>query len=170
MSKQQNMRTPQWFFDQLEEHILPPGWFFKLDAFADDYNALCDTYCTDTGLSRDWVSPTFANPPFNMMGKAIAQASEQRKKFGITSVVIGPPPCSQNWAHKYIFKRPGVHVFFPDNRIQFLNPDGTPTSNNRVDIAVYRFGTGKLFRMGVLPFKIPKAIDQVKLVLAGAEC
>jgi len=168
MAKQQNMRTPRWFFDRLQKEILINGAKFELDAFASQYNRLCEAFCSESysGLTAPWFNATYGNPRFTIMGQAVRKAYREMIE-GIQSVLVGPPPCSQAWAHDCVIEKGGVKTYFPDGRIQFKNPDGTPTENNRVDVAVYHFTT-RIYDRGftALPFSIPSTEEQVKLVLA----
>lgn len=52
-----NMSTPQWFFDRLNE-----VFHFTLDPCADDTNKKCNLYYTeqDDGLTKNWGGISFS--------------------------------------------------------------------------------------------------------------
>jgi len=134
--REQGMRTPRWLFKLLEKTL---GCRFALDAFASDTNALCRRYYTerDNGLERPWFDATFANPPFKLMGKAMAKAFYEADDRGVRSAVIGPTGCSQRWFHEIAVC--GT-ILVPDHRLVYLNPDGATTAGAMADTAIYVFG------------------------------
>ncbi len=130
----QTRRTPAWLFQALDRRFGP----FKLDAYADEDNALCPDFLTreQDGNTRPWVDQTFANPEFEDMDtpmrKALAEADHGRR-----SVMISPVGCAQAWYHEV-----AIHgtVYVPDTRIHFDLPDGTPTNRADRDTIVVAFG------------------------------
>jgi phage N-6-adenine-methyltransferase len=134
---QQDMRTPKWLFDLLNELYGP----FQLDAFADHHNALCKRYYTeqgDDGLIAPWLDRTFANPPFSIFDRAMCKAVTSNLAHGHRSVLIGPVACSQRWFHDWVV--PNGHILVPNKRINFLRPDGTPTKSADRDTMIFLVG------------------------------
>jgi phage N-6-adenine-methyltransferase len=118
----QNMRTPKWLFDLLNELYGP----FTLDAAASPHNALCDNFYTekDNGLIINWSYATFCNPPFRNFKDWIAHAWVEWNLYDKSSCLIGPTGCSQKWFHKYAKQG---QILVPDKRISFDTPEGKPT-------------------------------------------
>ena len=147
LPKEQGMRTPPWLFAFARTLTSVE---FKLDAFASVEDALCTNYydVAANGLVQPWLDATFANPPFNLMAKVVDKALTEAADRHQTSVLIGPAGCSQQWFHRLI-KFAGTTVYFPDRRLQFLQPDGTPTRNAMADAAVYRLHGRQRRRGGV---------------------
>lgn len=131
----QTMRTPPWLFNKCQDIIGEP---FQLDAFASPHNALCTEFYTeeDNALEKPWKSPTFANPPFKLMGQVMEKACYEWQEHKVQSAIVGLTGCSQQWFHKY-----AIHatIYVPDKRIQYLTPDGTTTQNANRDSMVYVF-------------------------------
>jgi phage N-6-adenine-methyltransferase len=117
----QTRRTPPWFFAELNERFGP----FKLDAYADVGNALCDRYYTkaDNGHESPWIDPTFANPQFRQMALTVEQALRQAER-GVRSIIVSPVTGSQSWVHELAIR--GTE-YRPDRRICFDTPEGLPT-------------------------------------------
>ena len=138
---EQAMRTPDPFYSLLNRTFGP----FVLDAYASPHNAKCDRFYTieQDGNVQPWCDVTFGNPHFKKgersgMELCLAKAVEEQNR-GIRSCIVGPVGCSQDWFHEYAIQ--GT-VFAPDTRINFLMPDGTPTTNADRDTHVYLFGKG----------------------------
>lgn len=158
MSGVQNMRTPPWVFEALNERFGP----FNLDAFADDENHLYPQYYTEarSGLSNPWAYNTFGNPPFRMMGEAIKKACKEWVRSRNRSVILGLVGCSQSWFHEYVLDY--ARILVPDTRVCYLAPDGSwpivqkgksagqPGSADR-DSMIYTFGHGE---PGIEPFPL----------------
>lgn len=131
----QNRRTPQWLFDMLNQKFGP----FRLDAFADKDNALCEKFYTkeDDGCLRPWEDVTFANPPFNDMDGPLKHAAGQAERWGVRSVVLAPVGCSQYWYRNYAIK--GT-IYVPSKRINYDLPNGEPTRGADRDTIIICFG------------------------------
>ncbi len=137
MSGNQNMRTPKWVFEAIQTEL---GIEFTLDAAADDLNAMCEwRYTKDrSGLANAWSSGwSWCNPPFSEFTKWIAWAWTEWAKHGRSSVLLGPAGCSQSWFHEHA---KGGTVYVPDCRINYLMPDGKPTTAADRDTMIYAFG------------------------------
>lgn len=134
MSGKQNYRTPKWLFDQLNSLFGP----FKLDAYASHENALCADYFTEKSGQGHWRDVTFANPPFKLAGFCAAQALFYHATGGVRSVLILPVGCSQRWFHKLIEDDAGI--LYPEKRISFNKPDGTPTKGADRDTIIVTIG------------------------------
>lgn len=139
----QNMRTPRWLFDYLNERFGP----FQLDAFASPENALCTNYWTeqDNGLEKPWACDTFANPPFRLAGAAIEKAYDEFLVHNNWSVLILPVGCSQQWYHRYCLRDSRITVYHPDCRINFDMSDGTPTKSADRDTMIVCVGKGSMW-------------------------
>lgn len=132
----QNRRTPPWLFKVCESLVPGP---FVLDAFADEHNALCTQYHTEQtdGLLQRWSNCTFSNPPFKLMGLAIAKAVEELLSRGVVSCLIGPVGCSQSWFHNDV--RRHATIYAPNQRISFLSATGDLTGGADRDTMIYVF-------------------------------
>ena len=133
----QDMRTPPWLYRHACKIVNgSEDSPFDLDAFSSAENALCDAYLTeaDDALVKPWSSRTFCNSPFAIMSRVIDKAIEESMVNGVHVGLIGPSGCCQKWFHKLL-----VHadVWVPDRRINFLMPDGTPSSRAMADTAFY---------------------------------
>jgi phage N-6-adenine-methyltransferase len=154
-SSEQTMRTPRWFFDELSRLFGP----FDLDAFADEINHLCDAFYTkkQDALAQPWAANTFANPEFEDMAPIFEWALSEAT-YGKTSTILAPVGCSQRWYHELAIK--GT-IYVPDCRINFDNPDGTPTDKADRDTIVVCIGGkhtnrarhGGVFMVRALPVK-----------------
>lgn len=145
----QRRRTPPWLFKKLEKLV---GRKFKLDAAADQLNALCRKYYTaeTDGLVQPWRDATFCNPGFQQFKWWIEKAVLEGEQNEITSCLIGPKGCSQSWYHTWA--RRGT-IYAPDQRLVFNHPDtGEPTHGAREDTMVFLVGPGfwnKGFKKGL---------------------
>jgi len=154
----QTRRTPKWLFDELDKRFGK----FSLDAFADPHNALCPKFYTreNNGCMLEWADVTFGNPEFADMVGPLEQALRQAEK-GIRSIILGPVGCSQEWYHQIVIR--GT-VYVPDRRINYDEPDGTPTTGADRDTIVMAFGKEHAnpywrkgeFRVMALPLEGPK--------------
>lgn len=130
----QDRRTPRWLFDLLDKRFGP----FKLDAFAEAHNALCDRFYTkeQDGCQQAWDDVTFANPEFDDMARPLAHAVAEAER-GCRSIILSPVGASQDWYHTLAIR--GT-IYVPDKRINFDLPDGTPT--HRADRDTIAIGLG----------------------------
>lgn len=129
----QNRRTPAWLYRVCCD--LAGVDDFALDAFASADNSLCLDYLDEArdGLAQPWADPTFANPPFGMMGRVVDKALRESLR-GVRSVIVGPDGCSQVWFHRLW---PRAVVWLPDERLVYDDRDGRPTRRAMADTAVY---------------------------------
>jgi hypothetical protein len=122
-------------FDYLNDLMKKQGWgVFERDVAASHENTLCEEYYTEKlcGLSHPWAHVNFCNPPFKQAGKWVVKACEEAHVNGVTTLMILPVIGSQSWAHEYLFRRNsgyfyGVYLLYPDVRISFDEPDGSPS-------------------------------------------
>lgn len=95
--------TPQEVFNSLNEEF----------NFADDpcpLNSLID------GLSREWRSPAFVNPPYSNIKEWSAKAFAEAQK-GSTVVLLIPSRTDTKWWHEYILK--AQEIRFIRGRLKF---------------------------------------------------
>jgi phage N-6-adenine-methyltransferase len=132
---EQTMRTPRWLFDELSDLFGP----YRLDAYASKENALCRKFYTaeTDGNSQPWLDRTFANPEFDPMIIPMRKAVEEAELRGVNSTMVAPVGCSQEWFHKFAIR--GT-IWVPDRRINFDEPDGTPTTGADRDTIFVTFG------------------------------
>ena len=87
------------------------------------------------------TGPTFANPPFRLLGQVVGKAvAEWRGRRRVRTVLLGPVGCSQRWLHELW---PWSTVYWPDKRITYLDPQGRATLGAMQDSAVYVIGNNK---------------------------
>lgn len=68
------------------------------------------------GLSRDWKSPAFVNPPYSDLKTWSKKAYEEAQK-GCTSVLLIPSRTDTKWWHDYILK--AQEIRFIKGRLKF---------------------------------------------------
>lgn len=74
------------------------------------------------GLSIDWGTRTFCNPPYSNTAKWIEKAYNESKK-GKLVVLLTNAVTDTIAFHKYIYNQPGVEIRFIKGRIKFINPE-----------------------------------------------
>ena len=91
---------------------------FALDACANNGNAKCTNFLRgDEGLTVDWSSPVFVNPPYGReIGKWVAKAQEQAQR-GVTVVALLPSRTDTRWWHDYVMK--AADIRFIRGRLHF---------------------------------------------------
>ena len=104
----------------------------------------------DNALARDWphYQRIFMNPPFSRgkMDRFVDKIVELEVRHKLQAAfVITNNSTETRWAQKLAQHCTAVH--FPEGRIGFLGPDGTPVKNNNRGQAFWYFGGNKrLFR------------------------
>lgn len=152
MPKDQNRRTPRWFFERLQDRlseIAERKIRFKLDAAASPENKLCQRFYTEQqdGLAQPWKVDTFCNPPFKRFGLWVQKAYDEAvlhnasdEVGGPVIALLGPVGCSQSWFWEYV--KFGTTIV-PDARLAYLDSKtGMPTSGGLSDSNVYVWGPG----------------------------
>src|SRR3990172_2424445 len=93
--------TPKALYQALDAEFR-----FAVDACADDGNAKCPNFLRrDEGLSVNWPSPAFLNPPYgHQIGKWVARAYEQSRGAGVTVVALLPSRTDTRWWHSYVME------------------------------------------------------------------
>ena len=118
-----NMSTPQWFFDKLNE-----VFHFTLDPCADAINKKCSLYYTEkeNGLTKNWRGQTvFCNPPYSRKTKTkagqedfIHKCMTEWKENNVTSVMLIPARTDTKSQHNYIFPN-AKYICFIEGRLKF---------------------------------------------------
>lgn len=118
-----NMSTPQWFFDKLNE-----VFHFTLDPCADAINKKCSLYYTEkeNGLTKNWGGQTvFCNPPYSRKTKTkagqedfIYKCMTEWKENNVTSVMLIPARTDTKAQHNYIFPN-AKYICFIEGRLKF---------------------------------------------------
>lgn len=133
--------TPQDFFDKLNEEFN-----FELDVCANDENAKCERYFTETedGLKQDWKGVCWMNPPYGrVIGDWVKKAYESSLE-GSTVVCLLPSRTDTRWWHDYCMKG---EIRLIKGRLKF----GDSTNSAPFPSAVVIFGekaqTNKLIAM-----------------------
>jgi len=73
------------------------------------------------GLSIEWGTSTFVNPPYSATAKWIEKAAIEQAK-GKTIVMLINAVTDTIAFHKYIYNKPNVEIRFIKGRIRFINP------------------------------------------------
>lgn len=116
-SAKQDWRTPRWLFDRLHAEFR-----FTLDAAANEENALCERYFTETddALSHAWTGRFFLNPPYGRgVGQWVRYAWEQVYVHGhadIGVVLIASRTDTRFW-HQYALR--GAEIRMVEGRLHF---------------------------------------------------
>jgi phage N-6-adenine-methyltransferase len=117
-SKSQEWGTPPEFYERLNWRFGP----FTLDPCADEENAKCSTYFTesDDGLVQDWGGHTvFCNPPYNDMKSWARKCHEESLKPDTKVVLLCPARTDTRYFADYIMKSAEIH--FIKGRLKFGN-------------------------------------------------
>lgn len=133
--------TPQDFFDKLNEEFN-----FELDVCANDENAKCARYFTETedGLKQNWNGVCWMNPPYGrVIGDWVKKAYEA-SLGGATVVCLLPSRTDTRWWHDYCMKG---EIRLIKGRLKF----GDSTNSAPFPSAIVIFGekaqTNKLIAM-----------------------
>jgi site-specific DNA-methyltransferase (adenine-specific) len=73
------------------------------------------------GLTTEWGTSTFCNPPYSQTAKWIKKASEERAKGKLVVMLINACTDTKEF-HQYIYNKPNTEVRFVQGRIKFINP------------------------------------------------
>lgn len=102
-SLSQDWRTPRTIFDGLNEEF----------HFAHDP---CPSQSLIDGLSIEWRSPVFVNPPFSDISQWVEKAWLEYQQ-GKTVVLLIPSRTDTKWWHKYIMK--ASEIRFLQGRLKY---------------------------------------------------
>lgn len=114
--------TPKALYQALDAEFR-----FAVDACADNGNAKHTHFLRgDEGLTVDWPSPAFLNPPYGReIGKWVRRAYEQAQRRGITVVSLLPSRTDTRWWHDYVMKADEIR--FIRGRLHFDDGGGRAT-------------------------------------------
>lgn len=111
-----------------DKWITPPELYEKLHS---EFNFNCDP-CPITwkegdadGLSIEWGTSTFCNPPYSKVSKWIEKAHNEWKK-GKTIVMLINAITDTKAFHEFIYGQ--AEIRFMKGRIRFINPDAPEKS------------------------------------------
>ena len=108
-SKNDKWMTPPEVLDPLKEEFK-----FNYDPCPINW-VLGDT----DGLTSDWGTSTFCNPPYSATGKWIEKASLESAKGKLVVMLINAVTDTKAF-HKYIYGK--AEIRFLEGRIKFINP------------------------------------------------
>lgn len=111
-SKKQDWKTPTKLMNELDNEF-----HFNFDP--------CPTNPTFDGLSIEWKSRNYINPPYNQKDKWIKKAYEEFKK-GKLCVMLLPSRTDTKAFHTYIYKQPGIEIRFIKGRLCFDDKSPAP--------------------------------------------
>lgn len=123
--------TPKSFKDRWRTPIevfktLDAEFNFKLDAAADESNALCKKFLTEQqdALTCDWNSEgaIFCNPPYSKIMPWVKKAAEQHRKQNQTIVMLLPSDTSTAWFQEAI-KTSHEARFITEGRLSFISAE-----------------------------------------------
>ena len=120
-SKYIEWRTPQKFFDRLNEEF-----HFVLDAAATYRNTKCKLYYSiyPDALTQSWNhgGAVFCNPPYGRnIGKWVQKAYEESQS-GVTIVMLLPARTDTQWFHNWVYGK--AEIRFIKGRIKFEDEEG----------------------------------------------
>jgi len=98
--------TPKWLMAHFSRHFDP-----------------CPENPLFDGLSRDWESPAFVNPPYSQPKLWIAKAIEQQK-LGTDVVLLLRADTSTGWFRSLVGAN--CHIAFFNERLRFSGSKGSP--------------------------------------------
>lgn len=104
-SKRQDWRTPKWLYDELNEE-------FQFDHDPCPPNPIVD------GLTSDWGSMNFVNPPYGRELKHWVYKAWWEKRRGKSSVMLIPARTDTSYWHDVIFPFASEIRFVP-GRLKF---------------------------------------------------
>ena len=102
-SKSDNWKTPVRFYQQLDKEF---QFDFDPCPLAPDFD----------GLSVDWKTSNFVNPPYSQIAKWVEKGVTEWKK-GKTVVFLIPSRTDTRWWHEYILK--ATEIRFVKGRLKF---------------------------------------------------
>ncbi len=73
------------------------------------------------GLTTNWGTSTFVNPPYSNVAEWIKKSSEEAQK-GKTIVMLINAITDTIAFHKYIYNKPNVEIRFIKGRVKFIDP------------------------------------------------
>uniref|UniRef100_A0A3B0M375 DNA N-6-adenine-methyltransferase (Dam) n=1 Tax=Arsenophonus endosymbiont of Trialeurodes vaporariorum TaxID=235567 RepID=A0A3B0M375_9GAMM len=123
--------TPKPFKDRWRTPIevfktLDAEFGFKLDAAADESNALCKAFLSEEidALKCDWNSDgaIFCNPPYSKIMPWVKKAAEQYRKQKKTIVMLLPSNTSTAWFHEALKTSDEVR-FITEGRLSFISAE-----------------------------------------------
>ncbi|MBG6243204.1 MAG: phage N-6-adenine-methyltransferase [Candidatus Symbiopectobacterium sp. Dall1.0] len=123
--------TPKSFKDRWQTPIdvfktLDAEFGFKLDAAADESNALCKEFLTEQqdALTCEWNSKgaIFCNPPYSKIMPWVKKAAEQCRKQNQTIVMLLPSDSSTAWFHEALKTSDEVR-FITEGRLSFISAE-----------------------------------------------
>ena len=106
-----------------DKWITPPEVYDPLNS---EFNFNCDPCPIDwnegdtDGLSSDWGTKVFCNPPYSQTAKWIKKCWEESKK-GKTVVLLINAITDTKAFHEYIYNK--AEVRFIKGRVKFINPE-----------------------------------------------
>lgn len=106
MKESDNWQTPDWLMEHFKHHFDP-----------------CPVDAQFDGLSTDWHSPAYVNPPYSSPLPWVKKAIEQSKR-GVAVVMLLRVDTSTRW-YKLLMEH-GCHVAFFNERIKFQGSKGSP--------------------------------------------
>jgi len=126
-NKKDLAQTPEWFVHSLESLL---GVYFELDVCADEDTAKAPQYYTPEmdGMARDWIDPSFCNPPFSAPVPWVNRAHRQATS-GVRTAVLLPDNPETKYA-RLAHERADTLIRMPF-RLNFERPDGTPFLDSR---------------------------------------
>lgn len=135
-------RTPSWLFDWLDNRF-----DFDVDLAADEKNALCPFYYTQTddSLSKAWHDEArrgFLNCPYSNIDPWIAKAIDEQRNGFLTVMVM--PSCNGEDRFQHVFSC-ASEIIDIVGRVAFLTPDGKEVKGNTRGSSVYIFDPARFF-------------------------
>lgn len=94
--------TPKHLFDSLDSEF-----DFNLDPCASHFNAKCSRYFTeeDNGLTQDWKSVVFMNPPYGRRISAWVHKAYNESQKGALVVGLLPARTDTQWFHDWVYHK-----------------------------------------------------------------
>jgi site-specific DNA-methyltransferase (adenine-specific) len=113
------MKVKGMFMSSTEHWATPRELYQELDAefgFNDDP---CPLHSTEDGLSREWGSVTFVNPPYGRKITTWLRKAYEESRKGKTIVCLLPSRTDTRWWHDYVMR--ANQIRFLKGRLKFGN-------------------------------------------------
>ena len=116
-------KSSEWYTPSAVYRVLNREFWFTFDPFPASFGKPP----AFDGLTVPWSSRNFVNPPYSLVGKALAKGYSESLKGNLSVFLIFVRSDTKAW-RDYILDRPNVEVRFITGRLKFVSPTGVKGS------------------------------------------